>query len=462
MPCFTRILCLCLLALATRAGATSTIYVATTGSDSTPCASVTAQTPRRSINGGAACLQPGGTLEVASGVYDELLVGQVDSSTRCQDNLAQIQQPCAALPNGPSPALPTRLVASGGGAVVSPRGRDFPGGGGALTLFEASRHLHIEGIRFIRNSASGSAAGLYLGAAQHVTIHRNTFTQSGIKNSSTSKFHTITANTILKSDRGCDQSTDPYPFCEHGMYLCGTDHTITDNRVLYAAYYGIQVSCEGGGIARIRLERNTVEYSYGVGIRCGGEDCTIASNVLKGNGTAITMSGSGLVAHNTIDSYTQGKGDPWGIYLTWGNWSSWTVVDNILTRQKSSFYAIGDYSLAAPDASKVHHNLCEAGGNTGCPLVAPASQVYTNVETDDYTLKAGSPAIQAGVSTTVTQDVQGVPYPSPPDLGAYSSGTPTPPQPEPPSGPLVLACEGSIEAVPGRVALVCTQQEGRR
>src|SRR5262245_53999784 len=112
--------------------ASQTVYVAPSGNDSTACASVTKQTPRKTLNGGCQCTPPGGTLEAADGTYDELLVGQVDSTTACQSSLAQIQAPCRAIPNGPDADHPTRLVAPGGNVVVSPQGRAFPGGGGIV------------------------------------------------------------------------------------------------------------------------------------------------------------------------------------------------------------------------------------------------------------------------------------------------------------------------------------------
>lgn len=453
----------------TLAHASQTYYVdKATGSDSAPCTSARQKsTPRASINAGLACLAPGDTLAIADGAYDELLVGQVDSTTACQSSLAQIQTPCHALPNGVSPEQPTRLVATGGNAVVSPRGRDFPGGGGAITLFDTSRHLHFEGLRLVTNEASGSASGFVGGNAQYVTLTRTAIDAGAIKSSSSSRFFTVTHNTVLDAGKGCDQSTNPYPFCSHGMYLCGTDHVITDNVVERAAYYGIQVSCEQGGIARIRLERNTVKYSYGVGIRCGGTDCLIGANLLVGNGTAITMSGSGVVAHNTIDSYTQGKGDPWGIYLTYGTWANWQVVNNVLTRQKSSFYAIGDAAFSTPDAAKVHHNLCDQSGNAGCTLSGSVETVYTNADQGDYTLRRArtNPAIGTGVPVaSVPTDLRGRPYHgATPSVGAYALDVPTPEPPEPPTpGALVLACEGTVEAVPGKVALTCVQQTGGR
>lgn len=95
------------------------------------------------------------------------------------------------------------------------------------------------------------------------------------------------------------------------------------------------------------------------------------------------------------------------------------------------------------------------------PLVAPASAVFADGVKGDFTLAAGSPAIRAGVSVPgLTTDLTGAAYATPPSLGAAEYTTP-PPEPEPPTpGVLVLACEGTVQAVPGPVNLTCVQQTG--
>lgn len=430
------------------------------GSDNVTCIQAkNQQTPRASINMGIACLAAGDTLHIGAGSYDELIFGQYSASLTCAEGDAA-HQPCHVVPNGVDPDHPTKLIGTGT-AVISPRGREPVGGGSIFTAYDASRHIYLEGLRFVMNSASGSAGGVHFGNGQYMTLHHNEVAKGTVKSSDKSRYHTITANYIHHAGQGCQQGVDP-GMCPHGVYGCGQDHVFTDNHVAYSSYYNVQYSCEGGGLARIQILRNRIEYAWGVGIRCAATDCLVGANVLVGNGSGITASGTVTIANNTIHGFREGASDPWGIYWTAGN--NVTVLDNILTAQKSAWYALGQSDFSPPTTSKVNHNLCEqADPNPGCTLRAAASSVYANVETGDYTLKAGSPAIQAGVSTTVTQDVQGVPYPSPPDLGAYSSGTPQPepPQPQPPGG-LTLTCSGELGAK-GAIALTCTQQgEGRR
>jgi len=443
-----------------------TVYVAPTGNDATACSAVSQASPRRTINGGLACLAPGGTLAMADGTYDELLVGQVDQTTTCQSTLAQVQQPCQAIPNGPDADHPTRLVATASGVLLSPRGKEFPGGGGIITLFQASRHLVFEGLRLVTHPEAGSAQGFAGGEAQHVTFTRGELDRGSFKSGVASQYFRVTHSHLHHAGAGCvPPGEKPTPqACQHGLYMCGQHHAITDNTVEYSGYYNVQVSCEQGGIADIRIERNRVRYGAVVGIRCAGDGCLVASNLLVGNGQGISVSGHGTVAHNTLAGYTPQpyNGDPWGVYYS----GTYQIVDNILTGQQSAFYAIGNDRFTPPDPAQVHHNLCDLTSNTGCTLIGSAEAVYTHAAQEDYTLKrtATNPALGAGVPVSdVEADVQGRPFHrTHPSLGAYALDLAAPVPPQPPAGQGPLVCTGTVQAVPGAVQMTCTPQEGRR
>lgn len=369
---------------------------------------------------------------VGPGNYDELLLSQTSSSTTCSPGDASAMPGCAPIPNGLSASQRTTLLGAGTDTVLSPVGKQLPGGGSAISLFDYARYIHIEGFTIVKNAAPSSVGGIYMGNVQSVTLTRNELDNGQIKGGSTSRYLTMTHNSIHDTGRDtCPQGVKPTPSqCPHGVYVCGTDHVFTDNVVQNASYYGVQFSCESGGLARIRIERNRVENSPVVGIRCGGTDCLVAANLLKGNGTGISISGSGQVINNTIDDYFHAawNSDPWGIWVSYGDGSGFTMTNNLLTNQKSSYYAINNAAFAPISPALVHHNMCEASGSAGCTLIAQADAIYRGASAGDFTLRPGSPAIQAGVSTSVTKDLRSVSYPTPPDLGAYSSGAaPTPP-----------------------------------
>lgn len=406
----------------------ATFYVAQAdGLDSRTCEQArSAGTPRASINAGNACLQGGDTLRIGPGTYDELLLGQTSDSLTCHSGDAAVQPGCAPIPNGLSAAQKTTLRGAGAATILSPAGRQLPGGGYAITLHDQARYVQIEGFTLVRHSAPSSVGGIYLGNVQHVTLRGNTLDDGQIKSGVASSHIEVVGNHLFNTGlRDCPQGVKPTPAqCKHGMYVCGTDHAITDNYVHDTSYYGIQVSCEQGGIARIRIERNRVENSPVVGIRCAGHDCLVGANLLLNNGMGITLGGSGTASHNTLhDWYRPASAwnqDPFGIS---GDLAQFTVTNNILTTQKSAALLISPVNPAT-----VHHNMAEVPGNAGVTLLAPASAIYTSVEAKDYTLTAGSPARGAGVPTPVLAGLGGVPYPSPPDLGAYSAASaPVPP-----------------------------------
>lgn len=438
----------------------TTSYVATSGNDSHSCVQAQSQaTPKRSINAAVACVAPGGTVQIAEGTYDELLIGPSGSSRDCPASVAAVQQPCAVIPSGPSPEHPTRLLGTGA-VVVSPRGRQYPGGGGIYTGFAGSTAIHLEGLRFVTHEAAGSGSGVVLGAGTYLTVTRSEVA-GGTLGASTGASHvTITFNDIHHAGQWagvvCDTFVQRSPPCPHGMYFMGSDSVIASNVVRYNSNYGIQVSAEQGGIARVRVEGNVVLGNPGVGIRIQGDSNSAVANVLVGNGRGIAHAGTHLtIAHNTIVGYDAREPDPTAIQ---GSGAA-TIANNLLYGQKSWFYLIQQESYTPPPSEIAHHNMSEMAGNSAAVLLAPPEAVFTDYAARDYSLKAGSPARGAGVAVSgVTRDVLGHAYPTPPDLGAYAAGggTPIPPEPEPPGDAAVLlTCTGVLRG--GAVAVACAK-----
>ena len=107
MPTFPR--AVLLLLLSTTAAQAITYHVAPSGNDTTPCPQAQqARTPRRSINGGIACLASGDTLLVGPGTYDELLHDTPGSRTGGT----------VPIPGGSSWAAPTTIKAATPGTVT--------------------------------------------------------------------------------------------------------------------------------------------------------------------------------------------------------------------------------------------------------------------------------------------------------------------------------------------------------
>ena len=113
----------------------ATFYVSTAGADSVTCAKAqSAQTPRRTINGGIACLAGGDTLIVKPGTYDEMVAdfGGLGGYT-------------VPVPSGSSWDHPTTLRAEPAGSVtliVSNPVHNWP----TIVGFDNHRYISLEGF----------------------------------------------------------------------------------------------------------------------------------------------------------------------------------------------------------------------------------------------------------------------------------------------------------------------------
>src|SRR5262245_13673153 len=191
------------------------------GSDTHTCEQArNPATARASVNGGVACLTAGDTLVVGPGTYNELLFGYYNQPT-CLSGDAALQQPCAVIPNGLDADRPTKLVGAGD-AVIAPQGKQPAGGGGILTLYDAGRYVHIEGLRFHGHDAPNSAQGVVLMGAQSITLHHNEIAGGAVSSDllyagKTSRYNVITANDIHHAGRQCDPRVQTSPPCGHGI-----------------------------------------------------------------------------------------------------------------------------------------------------------------------------------------------------------------------------------------------------
>jgi hypothetical protein len=436
------------------------------GSDSYTCQQATSpQTPKGSVNGGISCLAGGDTLLIGPGTYNEIVVTYYSQAT-CLSGDAAVQQPCAVIPNGLDPDRPTRLLGTGQ-AVISPRGKASPGGGGILTAYDQSRALHIEGLRFVADNTPGSAVGVHLGHSQYVTVTRseiagNSLQSTGalLASSGQSRYHTLTHNEVHHAGQQCNPRTQTSPPCPHGLYIQGQDHLIADNYVHHNTGYGVQVSGESGGLARVVVTRNRVAYNQGVGIRVQGSDHQATANLLVANGLGMTITGTALIAHNTFDGVhpETAYDDPFGL---WVDGTGSTIVNNLFTRQQSAWLLMQrrDGSTFVPvDPAWAHHNGADVSGNVGATIVHPLDTWYRDAASGDYTLPSTSPAIAAGVTGTgVDVDLVHHAYQTP-DLGSYAASPQVPPTPTPPGA---MVCRGELGAK-GMIELLCSPQEGRR
>jgi hypothetical protein len=417
-PSLLALLCALLLVCVIPPGAqSSTFYVSQeTGSDTNACGTA----PRASINAGIACLQPGQELVIGAGTYRELLVS---AGASAPDTVP--------IPNGLE-GKPTILRAAPDARVWLRPEQTYPGGGGVVTLTSEARWLTFEGVSVDGNGVHTN--GLTLDG-EHIVYTRAEVL--GGKSQGVSSiygaYHTI--SNLLVHHNGFDDKS-------HGMYVCGQNKTIEYNVVHSHAGYGIQVSCESGGVRNMTVRYNRVANNALRGIQMQGEGHRVHDNVLYKNGIGIGLNGCDIqVDHNTIASHLE-LPDNWAI-ITQGC-SSLKVRNNlILDFPVRSFGASGSRYLYWGSGSPPQQagNTCDATG-MGCQVAVDGWQsLVVDLAGGNLRLIAGSPAINAGTPLGLTPDIAGLPRTTP-DSGAYAyqETPPIPPDRPPPTLPELARC----------------------
>ena len=243
---------------------------------------------------------------------------------------------------------------------------------------------------------------------------------------------------------------------EHGLYHSNSaDYpTIRGNRLHHNANAGIHINGDlsqgGDGVISFGLIEKNVIWENGAGggsgINCDGlSDSVIRNNLLFANrASGISLyaidasagSSRNQVLHNTIIQAASGR---WclnipasdGVASPTGN-----VVKNNIFIHPGARGSIVTYSAAAlqSDYNVVVNRFSQNDGDTILTLaawqaagqdqhsiVSTPETLFVDVANNNYRLKSGSPALNAGTNASVAEDADGVPRPqgSAADIGCY-------------------------------------------
>jgi parallel beta-helix repeat protein len=378
--------CMAVLGFLPSAFAT-TYYVSPSGSNSNSCGASTSQgTPKQTIAAGIVCMTSGDTLYIRGGTYAESL------------NTASV-----AIPSGTSwnnavtiSAYPSETVfITGGSGINITTGSnvsyvifnglhvDYGGCGGCDgnngqdTFYVGAPAHHI---RFQNGELAHGENVNAQGAGTFVEILNSDIHHSGYGAYITGQNWLIDGNTIH----------DHVGYGLHIYHSGGSDtqDNVVRNNIVYGNGFTDPRGIRGSGILLSSGPRNSAynnviynNYGNGVSVNYGCNDCTVYNNTIYINQQfGIELDGStGLIARNNI-LYQNGNGSPGQAVVDWqGN--------------------------ATADSNLIGTN----------PL-------FTNAGANDFTLQAGSAAIDTGVTlSSVTTDKLGVARPqgSAYDIGAY-------------------------------------------
>jgi hypothetical protein len=402
-----------------------TYYISTSGADAN---NGSAANPWRTIQHGADQLNPGDTLLIASGTYQENGI---------------------VVTRGGIASNPVTFKASAAGAIIDKSGASGTRRQDAF-LITFAPYVVVDGLTF----QHAARAGVRIDNSDHVTVRNSTFA-----NNQTWGLFTDFSNYTLVENSESYGAVD-----QHGIYISNSSDypTIRHNRLHDNGGCGLHMNgdisqgAEDGIISNGLVEGNII-YNNGTkggsAINLDGVTDTIVRNNLLYNNHASGISlfqidgGSGSrrdkIYNNTILMPADGR---WNINIpepdtslpNYGNTYN-QVSNNILYNAHTwhGVITIGPYNQTGFTSDyNVLMSRLSVDGNDGVvslavwqalgfdahSLIATPAQLFANPAANDYHLSAASPARDKGTTLSdVPTDLEGVARPSGAafDIGAY-------------------------------------------
>ncbi len=249
---------------------------------------------------------------------------------------------------------------------------------------------------------------------------------------------------------------------EHGLYHSNSaDYpTIRGNQLHHNANAGIHINGDlsqgGDGIISFGLIEKNVIWENGAGggsgINCDGlSDSIIRNNLLFANRAsgislyaidAAAGASRNQVLHNTIIQASNGR---WclnipasdGVASPTGNVAKNNIFIHPGTRGSVTTYSASalqsDYNIVVNRFSQNDGDTIitlaawQAAGQDQHSIVSTPEALFADAANNNYRLKTGSPALNAGTNVAVTEDADGVPRPqgSASDIGCYETAAST-------------------------------------
>jgi parallel beta-helix repeat protein len=295
------------------------------------------------------------------------------------------------------------------------------GYGGGIDIRQSDNAL-LSGNTLIANQAYSRGGGMYVYQGYDTlvgnTILSNT-AESGGGVYLVGREVTMTANTVLSNTA----------LMGGGLYLEYNDATLNRNTISFNR--ATLENGEGGGIfvydSDPIMDGNIITFNYadmggGVSLYRSSpvmKNTVVADNTggIYGSGISIRLHSSPNLYHTTIARNHGGDGS--GVSLPFGVGSDCTVaLTNTILVSHTVGITVSEGNTVTLAGTLWSSNT--ANWNGAGTINAGAPNVYNDplFTADGYHISAGSPAIDAGVLTEVTSDMDGDPRDLLPDLGA--------------------------------------------
>jgi len=405
----------------------NTFYVSTTGADTNPGSQAQ---PWRTIQKAVDTIAAGDTIIVKPGTYAGCRIGKSGSINGSCTLMAET--PGTVIINSLSPANRHQSLIE-------------------IENFSATiRYWVIDGFEL----AGAQRYGIDLRDTDFITVQNCKAHNSGL----TGIFLAFCYHPLI-------QNNESYSNGEHGIYQSnsGDFPTIIGNRLHHNFAAGIHMNGDrnftpGDGVISFAVVEKNIIWENGAGggsgINCDGvSDSVFRNNLLYNNhASGISLyaidasegSSRNRVYNNTIVMPANGR---WCVNIPPSssgqpNPAGNDVRNNILYLSHTFRGSVSIYSASAPgfssDYNVVVNRFSTDDGNTNRSLaswqalgydqhsiIATPDQLFSNAAGNDYSLKSGSPAIDAGVSLSsdVHEDITGAPRPRGPefDIGCYEA-----------------------------------------
>lgn len=296
-------------------------------------------------------------------------------------------------------------------------------------------NLHVENSNFVRYKNNAIALmGSENHPVQNTRIINNYFDSENNANGGIT-MHENNTNGALPGNNHTIKDNEFYNHREEAMDIQGGDVLIEGNLCVNGGYHGIVASRSNGNIKILRNKIVSGGIGTGNGIEIRVSDVTIAYNIINGvsyRGIAIMDPGS----PNNIKIYNNTIYQPEyeSIILNCTGLTDLEIVNNIIynTNTKRQIMNFCNNSFSEPgwnidnnmyytsnssdlfwEEGPKYMNLDEFRSNYNHELNGFESHPdFVDPENKNFSLSSNSPAIDKGISTGISSDINGNPVPS--------------------------------------------------